>query len=384
MLKRRILPFLMLAVLCAVTTSAQAAQYLGRCAFVNHAINKFTRSYDTNGHIITTRTGIGSREVYNIADAGNGQVTIQEVWNSKFLQVNPNPYSVVATATSTASNQTKFIQTDLGGGAFAFKSVYNGQYVRVANDGASNAWYANGGTTVDSTYEKFQIWPCPVDMWFALSAFATNYPGKAKLPASTNPPAPGADLRLTADIMDGTTVLYYQIFHDYRFNPIGHPCYDRNGLTYVGQWEVWSCFGTMAQYIDGYKWTEGIPRTRRYLDPTITEDSPVQNVAWYNIPLNCNNTFLANSADWGRRYPAFMQDLSVGRGNSQINMGNRWVLKITYKDTLEAFIYDLGPAPGVFAPLYGAVGYTDQSGVTQWFNNVQPLTDYVAKRCANF
>lgn len=383
MLKKRFMLFLLLTLLGSYAKDASA--YFGHCAFQNVARGKFCRSA-SNDHMITTRTGIGSSEIYNIIDAGAGQVTIKEVSTGLFLQVPAGSDSIVASATDAASNQTKFVQTDLGSGRFAFKSVANGQYARVANDGANYAWYANGGATVDSTYEQFQIAPCQIDVWSALTAFATGYPNKMKLKSSNSPPAPGSDMRLTAEMVSGSYHYWYQIFQDYRFNPIGHPVYDKNSLAYIGDWECWVVYGTLPQYQNGLQWTQGIPRTRRYCDAGVQEDSPSQSVTWYDINMSNQLVNGRNAAgEWGRRYVGWMQDLSTGRGNSQVDMGSRWVMRVGYKSGTEGWILDLGPAIGVFAPKYGTVGYASSfDGAIQWFNNVQDAYDIVPKRWSAF
>ncbi len=358
-----------------------ASAFYGHCAFYNVAVGRWCRSA-SNTAMITTREGVGSWEIYNISDAGGGQVTIQELHTGLFLQVlNSSPYAVVAGAVNTLSSRTRFIQTDLGGGLYALKSVFNGQYVRVANDGASLAWYADGGATVDSDYERFRIDDCQVDVWAALTAFATNYPNKVKVKSANNPPG---NIALTAETVSGSFQYWYQLIEDYSHNPLGHPVYDKNSLRYIGDWECWVIYGTLAQYINGIQWTEGIPRTRRYFNARIQEDSPRQVVNWYDIDLSCKNINPRSGTEWGRRYVGWMQDLSSGRGQSQVDMGSRWVVRVGYKDNPESWIIDLGPAVGVFAPRYGTVGYINGANLTLWFNNVQDTYNVVPKRCSAY
>ena len=378
--KNRLVAFLFSALL-ALGQATQAAPFFGRCGLKSVATETYSRA-DAARKIVATQRGIGSRELFYVADAGDGQVALQNCTTGFYLRVLANaPRRVEASAEDAADRATRFIETDLGGGFYAFKSVSSGRYLRVAGKADGFVWRADGGVNAERDDEKFLVDPCQVDVWKALTAFATHFPNKVKVKSSENPPA---QMRLTAEMLQSGTHYWYQVIEDHRFDKIGHPVYDRNVLKNLGGWECWVITGTLPQFQSGANWVEGIPRTRRYCDATVQQDSPHQQVHWRDIALDCSEKQVAVGDEWGRRYIGEMKDLSVGRGNSQIDMGKRWVLRVSYKDAQESWIIDLGPQIGVFDPQYGTVAYVNGDGVFLWFNNVQNAYDVNPKRCPKY
>jgi hypothetical protein len=323
--------------------------------YMNVGLSKFLTINRTDLALTSTATGIGTWEVFDKHDLGGGKFSLLAHGNGKYVRViNTTGYPVVADSTSVGTWET-FTATNRGWRAA------NGLYV-TAISGTTHALYATAVSVGPN--EGFSGAPCDLDIWMAVSAFADNYPNKVKL-------GPPGSMPVSTERMDNPSVhRWYQLYADYRWSPIGAPCWDKNSLRYIGGWETYVCYNTILQFSEGTFWDVGIPRTRRYCQSNIQEDSPGQAVNWSN--LNHTNCSIYNphaGTEWGRRYPTYMMDLS--NASSQVNMGNRWVVDVGYKDFGEKWTFDLGPSVGVFSPKFGIVRYRNGRNLDATMNNIQ-------------
>ncbi|GAA4798796.1 hypothetical protein GCM10023231_29450 [Olivibacter ginsenosidimutans] len=319
------------------------------------------------------KDGVGTHEVYDVVDAGDGYVGFLSQKNGQFLKAaaSGNHYLYANGGSQCDSDWERFLPEEQINGSFAFKCKGNSKYLNVENivnmpvrafADAVNTW---------ETFEMKQV----VDMWKVMTAFADHFPTKSKyygVGTAVN------WIKYTDEQRNGSYLWQFELFGtDSRYPGNEHPTWNPYSLTWIGDWEVLMSYGTQPKYspADNPASAWSIPRCLRYLEPT-SSVSPSISKNRYTLNLStCTKTNLGVVTEFGSNSDGYLLDLS--NVNSQENMGTRWVINLHYKTGEEYFVYDLGPSIGVFSPLYGIVGYHNGIGPWVHYSNIQdkPLHD---------
>ena len=91
---------------------------------------------------------------------------------------------------------------------------------------------------------------------------------------------------------------------------------------------------------------------------------------WYDWDMSCNWVNHRVYSEFGTICGLYDKDLS--NSASQVNMGWRKVLEISYKEgNTERWLVDYGPAGGGYDPRYGVVGYWNTDMGLKLFTNIQ-------------
>lgn len=372
--------FLCVLILAAVPEAE--AQFLVTIHCVGNG--QYLEVNSSNNRFVASAVGVATADVYRQVSTGGSYMAFQSYATGKYLSVQADT-SVQATATNV-SDYEMFTMT-LTGASYTLTAKRNNALL--SRDAADNRIWANTFTVTDNTRFVFnQV----VDMWMACTAFADNYPGKAKLKNADD-----VLLYYTAESYDASLRHYwYTIFADGTNPPIGQPCWDKEQLAWLGGWEALVAIETLPQFTGGAKWDAPIPRCYRYTNATTSQTTaPLLTTFYWQPNGGCTwtlDTSVGNQGTaqtWGQTSVPYMLDLS--NPASSVNMGRRWVVDVHYGSAPECWTYDLGPAPAVFAPQFGLVKYTN--GLTTrpdyanaMFNNIQnaDAAHTYAPRCPDF
>ena len=198
------------------------------------------------------------------------------------------------------------------------------------------------------------------DLNIAFNAFANNYPNKIKLN-----PAGGAGFIAHTERISGNYLVMYELENDWTW------IVSRYRNANVGGVECIVCDLTLPDDAVGSAWLQGIPRCKRN-DPCTSFPSPTpsQNVDWYDWDMSCNWVNHRVYSEFGTICGLYDKDLS--NSASQVNMGWRKCLQISYKECgNEYWLIDYGPLEGGYDPRYGVVGYWNRDMGEKKFTNIQ-------------
>jgi hypothetical protein len=347
---------------CVPVPSISSTDTISFWALANH---RYVRAQLDSLDLIAGREGISTWETFEKFDLGGGLFAFKSNANNKFVSVQGDSDILMPVASAIGPwEQFTLVSTD--DGYVGIRSMKNGKFVTAE---AAGALSLRANRDFIGVWERFVL-DRRVDIWMAATAFARFFPTTQKVITS------GGGHLSYREYLSGTD-LWATLLEGYpgqcwpNCGNRAEPVWDHYGLQMLGPWEVFTIWSTTPEFNPGSTWN--IPRSVRYLNPFIGEESPHAVGSWNQINLDCTQTQTVAQADeWGWHSPAYMVDLGH-------TMGSRWVIDLHYKNTQEYWTLDLGPAPGVFAPLYGFVGYANPylQG-RNWFGEVTDQSDSVA------
>ena len=360
------LPCLAIIVMLVFIASNVSAQLISIKSAGN---SKYVRVHtEGTSSLLASRTGIGTRCVYALVDLGSGVVALKSYQNNLYVTPGASPaYELQANASSIGTNQ-KFDLAAVTGGYYSLKAHKNNKYVTTVSGGT---YPLRALSSSVGTWEKFVLTD-RVDMWWVMNAFHRYFPNSVKDHVL-------GTLKVHKEKQVGNYIYMYEVFDDDRWDPIGAPVWNKYGLQWIGDWEVFTSWATWPEYATGSTWN--VPRCVRYADPYSTEYTPHVTDGRYNenLNMNCGFFWVSNAEEWGKQYESFEMDLS--NEDSDEDMGTRWVMEVEYKDTGEYWIVDLGPEEGDYSPRYGVVYYNNGIGTQGLMTNIQSDHHVYDMRC---